>query len=87
MTEAPYKVLELGDDQVDIAVDVFSRFFAEEGFTGTGLTIWGNVRRMLVDPHHWVGLVWLDRFVVGVVTLTTMLYVEWGRLGEFKLRR
>jgi GNAT superfamily N-acetyltransferase len=37
---------------------------------------------MLVDPHHWIGLALLDGDCVGVVTVTTMLYIEWGRLGE-----
>ena len=34
------------------------------------------------DPYHWIALAWRDGTTVGVVTVTTMLYVEWGRLGE-----
>ena len=54
----------------------------EEGFSGTRETIAVNTRRLWADPHHWVALAWLDGIPVGVVTVTTMLYVEWGRLGE-----
>lgn len=39
-------------------------------------------RRMLADPRHWIGLAWIDGGAVGIVTVTTMLYIEWGRLGE-----
>jgi GNAT superfamily N-acetyltransferase len=37
---------------------------------------------MLAAAHHWIGLAWVDGVAIGVVTVTTMLYVEWGRLGE-----
>src|SRR5260370_1190446 len=32
--------------------------------------------------HLVIALAFVDDFAVGVVTVTTMLYVEWGRLGE-----
>jgi GNAT superfamily N-acetyltransferase len=34
------------------------------------------------DPHHWVAGSSVNGKMVGIVTLTTMPYVEWGRLGE-----
>jgi len=37
---------------------------------------------MAADPHHWVGLARFDGEPVGVATVTTMIYVEGGRLGE-----
>ena len=37
---------------------------------------------MIADPFHWIGLVSMDQTAVGIVTVTTMLYIEWGRLGE-----
>ena len=76
------EIRDLGADQIDLAVDLLARFFAEEGFTGTPTTISTNTRLMLEDPYHWIGLAWVDGIAVGVVTVTTMLYVEWGRLGE-----
>jgi GNAT superfamily N-acetyltransferase len=37
---------------------------------------------MIAAPYHWIGLAWVDNAAVGVVTVTTMLYIEWGRFGE-----
>jgi hypothetical protein len=33
-------------------------------------------------PHHWIALAWRVGKAVGIVAVTTMLYVEWGRLDE-----
>jgi GNAT superfamily N-acetyltransferase len=72
----------LAGTEIDAAVALLVRFFAEEGFSGTAETIAANTRLLWVDPYHWIALAWRDRSAVGVVTVTTMLYVEWGRLGE-----
>ncbi|HEY3910165.1 MAG TPA: GNAT family N-acetyltransferase [Stellaceae bacterium] len=72
----------MSDSNISIAVSLLSRFFAEEGFPGTAETIDRNARSLAADPHHWIALAWVDGAAVGVVTVTTMLYVEWGRLGE-----
>ena len=82
MAGTPFGILDLGVDQADVAVDLLFRFFTEEGFAGTRTKISANVLQMRADPHHWIGLAWMDEAAVGVVTVTTMLYVEWGRLGE-----
>jgi len=37
---------------------------------------------MLDDATCWVGIARRDGAPVGIVTVTTMLFVEWGRLGE-----
>jgi GNAT superfamily N-acetyltransferase len=37
---------------------------------------------MLADANCWIALAWMDEIPVGIVTVTTMLYIEWGRLGE-----
>jgi GNAT superfamily N-acetyltransferase len=76
------KVLDFTDDHADTAVALLSRFFVDEGFAGTPAGIAANVLRMAADPHHWIGLAWADGTAVGIVTVTTMLYIEWGRLGE-----
>jgi hypothetical protein len=52
----PCEIRDLDEGQIDLAVDLLSRFFAEEGFTGTPATISANTRRLLADPHHWIGL-------------------------------
>jgi GNAT superfamily N-acetyltransferase len=74
--------VELREDGIDIAVALLSRFFAEEGFPGTRETIVLNTRSLWADSYHWIALAWVGGVAVGVVTVTTMLYVEWGRLGE-----
>ena len=64
------------------AADLLSRFFREEGFATPRDRVLENAARLAADPHHWIGLARLDAAPVGVVTVTTALYVEWGRLGE-----
>jgi GNAT superfamily N-acetyltransferase len=71
-----------GEAEIDTANALLLRFFAEEGFSGTPETIAVNTRRLWDDPHHWIALAWRDGTAVGIVTVTTMLYVEWGRLGK-----
>jgi GNAT superfamily N-acetyltransferase len=75
-------VLGLTDEHTDTAVDLLVRFFAEEGLSGTPSSITANARLLRHGPDHWIGLAWSDEIAVGIVTITTMLYVEWGRLGE-----
>ena len=64
------------------AVELLHDFFKESGFPGDHASISRNLREMLTDPHHWAALIHADGRAAGVVTVTTMLYVEWGRLGE-----
>ncbi len=65
------------------AVELLSRFFREEGFRQDAATIDHNLGLLIADDHHWgaLAVTGIGR-AVGVVTATTMLYVEWGRLGE-----
>ena len=76
------QILTVDDGRIEAAVDLLSRFFAEEGFSGSRSTIAANARRMFADPFHWIALAWANDTPVGIVTVTTMLYIEWGRLGE-----
>ena len=64
------------------AVELLHDFFKESGFPGDRASISRNLREMLMDPHHWAALIHDGGREAGVVTVTTMLYVEWGRLGE-----
>jgi GNAT superfamily N-acetyltransferase len=34
------------------------------------------------DDNHWAALALNKGHLVGIVTVTSMLYIEWGRLGE-----
>ena len=64
------------------AVELLHDFFKESGFPGDRASISRNLREMLTDPYHWAALIHEHGQAIGVVTVTTMLYVEWGRLGE-----
>ena len=66
----------------DGAVELLVRFFSEEGFATPRDRIAANLDRMIADDSCWVGVVADGDRPVGVVTVTTMLYVEWGRLAE-----
>jgi aminoglycoside 6'-N-acetyltransferase I len=69
-------------DTIDLAVDLLARFFAEEGFATRPAEIARNLRDMLADGSCWSALAVEATAAVGVVTVTTMRYVEWGLLGE-----
>ncbi len=66
----------------DAAGDLLTRFFREEGFTTPRAAIERNLTLMLPDPSCWAALAVEGGAARGIVTVTTMLYVEWGRLGE-----
>ncbi|MGK9168911.1 GNAT family N-acetyltransferase [Inquilinus limosus] len=82
MKTRPLQIVDVDGGTADLAVALLARFFREEGFATSDSVIARSVRDMIVDPHHWVGLARLDGTAVGVVTVTTMIYVEGGRLGE-----
>lgn len=75
-------ITAVGSETFDSAASLLVRFFQEEGFTTPPDHIKANLITMLGDGSCWAGLASIDGAVVGVVTVTTMLYVEWGRLGE-----
>ncbi len=64
------------------AAALLVRFFREEGFTTPPQLIADNLERMLSDPGCWCALAIADGAAQAVITVSTVLYVEWGRLGE-----
>jgi GNAT superfamily N-acetyltransferase len=64
------------------AVELLARFFREEGFATPPQRIAENLDRMLADPFCWCALALADGEARAVITVTTVLYIEWGRLGE-----
>ena len=64
------------------AVDLLVRFFREEGFMTPPPRIAKNLDRMLSDSSCWCALAVADGEARAVITVSTVLYVEWGRLGE-----
>jgi GNAT superfamily N-acetyltransferase len=75
-------IAEIDDNQVEAATDLLCRFFREEGFVGDRELIRTNLHALRNDAHHWAAVCIMDGKSAGIVTVTTMLYVEWGRLGE-----
>jgi hypothetical protein len=82
MPNVSCKIADLDEGEIDFAVGLLVRFFVEEGFPGTRETIALNSRGIWADPNHWIALAWVDGVAVGVVTVTTMLYVEWDRSAK-----
>ncbi|HEX6770699.1 MAG TPA: GNAT family N-acetyltransferase [Acidobacteriaceae bacterium] len=75
-------VVPVDCDTAPSAIHLLVRFFAEEGFSGDPATIAARFEAMRNDTHHWAALAFNDGQPVGVVTVTTNLYVEWGRMAE-----
>ncbi len=76
------KITALDQHALETAVTLLRRFFEEEGFATPAGKIRSNLAAMVGDDSCWAGLASIDGEPVGVVTVTTMLYVEWGRMGE-----
>ena len=76
------QVTPVAEHHHSTAVDLFDRFFREEGFATPRRRIAENLRRMLAEDTCWVAIAMQDGGPLGIVTVTTMLYVEWGRLAE-----
>jgi GNAT superfamily N-acetyltransferase len=66
----------------DAAVDLLARFFREEDFATPRHLIAQNLDQMLADETCWVAVALALGRPSGVITVTTMRYVEWGRLAE-----
>ena len=67
---------------VDAATALLARFFAEEGFASDATRIRANVAAMLADTGCWVAVAWRDGEALGVATVSTRRYVEWGLQAE-----
>jgi GNAT superfamily N-acetyltransferase len=75
-------VIEVTPETIGDAVGLLERFYREEGFDTPPPLIAANLKAMVDDASCWAGLAQSGGMFVGVVTVTTMRYVEWGRLGE-----
>jgi len=65
-----------------VAVELLVRFFREEGFLTPPSRIGENLDQMLADPDCLCAVVVESGKVKAVITVSTVRYVEWGRLGE-----
>jgi GNAT superfamily N-acetyltransferase len=75
-------ISSVDDERAEAAVGLLDRFFQEGGFAGDRTAIAANLGVLRRDPHHWAAIAIEEGYAIGIVTVTTMLYVEWGRLGE-----
>ena len=66
----------------DAAIELLGRFFREEEFATPLSRIAENFDRMLADPLCWSALASDGEAAQAIITVSTVLYVEWGRLGE-----
>jgi GNAT superfamily N-acetyltransferase len=64
------------------AIELLVRFFREEGFATPPWQIAENLDRMLADMSCWCALAVNDSGAQAIITVSTTLYIEWGRLGE-----
>jgi GNAT superfamily N-acetyltransferase len=78
----PAEIQPITDRTRDAAVGLLCRFFDEEDFDTPPSRIAENFDRMLADPSCWCALAADGEVAQGVITVSTVLYVEWGRLGE-----
>jgi GNAT superfamily N-acetyltransferase len=76
------EITSVSDRHYRAVLDLLVRFFAEEGFATPRQRISQNLENMLADDGCWAAVLLNDEQPVGVVTVSTMLYVEWGRLAE-----
>lgn len=78
----PTEIRPVTHDLRNTAVALLVRFFHEEGFTTAPPRIAENLDRMLADSSCWCALAVVDGEARAVITVSTTLYIEWGRLGE-----
>jgi hypothetical protein len=55
------QIRAVGEDEIDTAAVLLSRFFAEERFPGTPQTVAFNTRVLRADPQAASALVWSVR--------------------------
>ena len=57
MDKLSCQVLTVGNVGLESAIDLLSRFFAEEGVSGDRSVIAADTRRMIADSFHWLGYI------------------------------
>jgi GNAT superfamily N-acetyltransferase len=78
----PTDICPVTRDLRDAAVGLLVRFFQEEGFTTAPARVAENLDRMVSDSSCWCALALVDGEARAAITVSTALYIEWGRLGE-----
>lgn len=78
----PHETEVVTHETSQAAIKLLARFFGEEGFATPPSRIAENLERMLADPSCWCALAVEDSAAHAVITVSTVLYIEWGRLAE-----
>lgn len=79
---APAEIQAVTGQTRHAAIELLVRFFREEGFATPPSRIEENLKRMLSDPSCWCALAVEHSVARAVITVSTVLSVESGRLGE-----
>jgi aminoglycoside 6'-N-acetyltransferase I len=82
MANASLQIEHAGPDHLEPALELLRRFFAEEGFTTPPEQIRVNLRAFLDERRYAAFLAHLGGAPVGVLTLSTSVSVELGRMAE-----
>jgi hypothetical protein len=69
------EIIPVGAHNTEMAVSLLHRFFQEEGFSGDRSIIAANLDRMRRDDNHWVAVALNKGHFVGIVTVTSTLYI------------
>jgi GNAT superfamily N-acetyltransferase len=76
------EIISVASHNLNDAVELLKRFFQEEGFSEQIEFVEKHFKLLIETPYHWAGLALLNERPVGVVTVSSSIYVEWGRLAE-----
>ena len=82
MSDDPVHVAEARDVDLEVASGLLVRFFVDEDYGGDDASVRRNLREMMSDAGCHVALAWLNESAVGVVTISTIRYIEWGLQAE-----
>jgi GNAT superfamily N-acetyltransferase len=83
-SSSPIAIDRAGIDSLEIALDLLSRFFREEGFNTPVDQMRENLRTLLTIPTSAVFLACRNSKAVGVVTVTSSVGIEYGRSAELE---
>ena len=62
----------------------FVDFFVRRVLSATRELIRANLDNLRNDAHHWAAVCTTDGKIAGIVTVTTMLYVEWATWRDWR---
>jgi GNAT superfamily N-acetyltransferase len=76
------QITNVSDRHYPPAVDLLVRFFEEEGFATPRERVAQNLQRMVVDDGCWTAVLLDQEQAIGVISVSTMHFVESGHIAE-----